>query len=89
MKSDVKLTTSGAETLTKISNYLHQGLNDSRPCFLRDTIEKIQERNFIFCKLVGVSAALGPVKMALLESESEQSCCVHFESCTKRTWFQY
>ena len=37
-------------------------------------IEKIQERSPISCKLVRKSAAaLDPVKMALLESESEQS----------------
>ena len=58
MNSDVKLTSSGVETLTKIPNHLHQGLKDSWPRFLRDAIEKIRERSFIFCKLVGVSAAL-------------------------------
>ena len=36
-------------------------------------IEKIQERSPISCKLVWVSAALNPVKMALLQSETEQS----------------
>ena len=36
-------------------------------------IEKIQEWSPIFCKLVRISAALDPVKMALLQSETKQS----------------
>ena len=36
-------------------------------------VEKIQERSPISCKLVRVYAALDPVKMALLQSETEQS----------------
>ena len=36
-------------------------------------IEKVQERSPVSCILVRVSTALDPIKMALLESESEQS----------------
>ena len=36
-------------------------------------IQKIQEQSPISCKLVWVSDALDPVKIASLESESEQS----------------
>ena len=72
MKSNVKLTSSGAEALKKIPNHLHQGLRDSQARLLKGMIEKIQQWSPISCKLVPVPAAFDPVKMALLESESEQ-----------------
>ena len=73
MKSDAKFFTNGAEALKKIPNHLHQGLKDSLAHLFKGMIEKIQQQSAISCKLVRVSAALDPAKMALLESESEQS----------------
>ena len=70
MRSDVKLTTSDAEALKKIPNHLHQGLKDFWALLLKGMIEKIQEQSPISCKLVRVSAAFDPLKMALLEFES-------------------
>ena len=67
------MSTTGAEGLKKIPNQLHQGLKDSWARLVKGMIEKIQDQSSISCKLVRVSAALDPVKMALLESESEQS----------------
>ena len=67
------MSTTGAEGLKKILNQLHQGLKDSWARLVKGMIEKIQDQSSISCKLVRVSAALDPVKMALLESESEQS----------------
>ena len=66
------MSTTGAEGLKKILNQLHQGLKDSWARLVKGMIEKIQDQSSISCKLVRVSAALDPVKMALLESESEQ-----------------
>ena len=73
LKTDIKLTTSGAEELKKVPSNLQQGLKDSWVRMLKGMIEKIQQRNPISSKLVWVAAALDPVKMALLESETEQS----------------
>ena len=50
-------------------------------------IEKIQEQSTISCKHVRVSGALDPAKMALLESESEQSLTKSLISCIGRNVF--
>ena len=73
LKTDIKLTTSGAVALKKVPSHLHQGLKDSWVRMLKAIIEKIQERSPISFKLVRMAAALDPVKMALLESETVQS----------------
>ena len=73
LKTDIRLTTSGAEVLKKIPSHLHQGLKESWVLMLKGIIEKIQEQSPISCKLAWVSDALDPVKMALLQSETEQS----------------
>ena len=72
LKTDIKLTTSGGEALKKVPSRLHQGLKGSWVRMLKGMIEKIQERPISY-KLVRVSAALDPVNMAILESETEQS----------------
>ena len=73
LKTDIKLTTTGAESLKKVPSHLHQGLKKSWVLMLEGMIEKIQEPSPISCKLVQVSATLDSVKMALLQSQTEES----------------
>ena len=73
LKTDIKLTTSGAEALKKVPLNLQQGLKDSWVRMLKAMIEKIQERSPISHKLVRVAAALDPVRLAGAEVENTQS----------------
>ena len=51
-------------------------------------IEKLQQQSAISCKLVRVSAALDPAKMALLESEVNNLCLTKsLISCISRNVF--
>ena len=75
LKTDVKLTTSGAEMLKKAPTNLHQGLKNSWLKFLKAMVVKIQERSPISYKLVRVACALDPLKMATNNSENMQNLC--------------
>ena len=64
LQSQIKLTISGNETLKKVSSSLHSGLIKSWVKFLEAMVLKIQEKSPICYKLVRVSCALDPIRMA-------------------------
>ena len=72
-KTDIQLSTSAKEVLKKVLTSLHQGLIASRMMVLKTMAEKIQERNPLNYKLVGVSAALDSRHMASLDANTLQT----------------
>ena len=64
LKTDMKLTISGAVALKKVPSNLHPGLKNSWVKLLEKMVLKIQERSPISFKLILVACALDPVRMA-------------------------